>query len=131
MAYAWCAAFVSWSLYTAGIPTLQTMSSQGWYNWGSEVDWRDTANIRKWDVIIFKSKKRSGGHIGFVQEITSNGVIKVLGGNQGNNAKVSNYKFNSNSQYVKSIKRNWSLPSNADIAIDGTAPATAGTDSTT
>ena len=91
MAYAWCAAFVSWALFTAGIPTLQTMSSQGWYNWGSEVDWRDTANIRKWDVVIFKSKKRSGGHIGFIQEITSNGVIKVLGGNQGNNAKVSNY----------------------------------------
>ena len=91
MAYAWCAAFVSWALFTAGIPTLQTMSSQGWYNWGSEVDWRDTANIRKWDVVIFKSKKRSGGHIGFIQEITSNGVIKVLGGNPGNNAKVSNY----------------------------------------
>ena len=96
----------------------------GWYNWGSEVDWRDTANIRKWDVVIFKSKKRSGGHIGFIQEITSNGVIKVLGGNQGNNAKVSNYQFNSKSQYVKSIKRNWSLPAEFDKPIDGTQDAT-------
>ena len=133
MAYAWCAAFVSWALYTAGIPLgsgTPTMSSQGWYKWGGEVDWRDTKNIRKWDVIIFKSKTRSGGHIGFVQEITTNGVIKVLGGNQGNNAKVSNYQFNSKSQYVKSIRRNWSVPAEYDVPIDGTAAAVAGSDST-
>jgi len=132
MAYAWCAAFVSWALFTAGIPTLKTMSSQGWYQWGSEVDWRVNSNIRKWDVVIFKSKTRAGGHIGFVQEITSNGVIKVLGGNQGNNAKVSNYKFNSNSQYVKSVKRNWALPAQFDVPIDGTsAVATTGSEDTT
>ena len=82
------------------------------------------------DVVIFKSKTRSGGHIGFVQEITSNGVIKVLGGNQGDNAKVSNYQFNSKSQYVKSVKRNWSLPDEYNVPIDGTTPATAGSDTT-
>ena len=133
MAYAWCAAFVSWALYTAGIPLgngTPTMSSQGWDRWGGEVDWRDTKNIRKWDVVVFKSKTRSGGHIGFIQEITSNGVIKVLGGNQGNNAKVSNYRFESNSQYVRSIKRNWSLPPEFDVPIDGTAAAQAGNDTT-
>jgi hypothetical protein len=132
MTYAWCAAFVSWALYTAQIPVNPTMSSQAWYNWGSEVDWRDTGKIRKWDVVIFKSKTRSGGHIGFIQEITSNGVIKVLGGNQGNDAKVSNYRFNSNSQYVRSVKRNWSLPAEADVAIDGsTAVTTTGSEDTT
>ena len=133
MTYAWCAAFVSWALYTAGIPLgngTPTMSSQGWDRWGGEVDWRDTKNIRKWDVVVFKSKTRSGGHIGYIQEITSNGVIKVLGGNQGNNAKVSNYQFNSNSQYVRSVKRNWSLPPEFDVPIDGTAAAQAGTDTT-
>lgn len=133
MTYAWCAAFVSWALYTAGIPLgngTPTMSSQGWGRWGGEVDWRDTKNIRKWDVVVFKSKTRSGGHIGFIQEITSNGVIKVLGGNQGNNAKVSNYQFNSNSQYVKSIRRNWTVPAEYDVPIDGTAAAVAGSDST-
>jgi len=133
MTYAWCAAFVSWALYTAGIPLgngTPTMSSQGWDRWGGEVDWRDTKNIRKWDVIVFKSKTRSGGHIGFVQEITSNGVIKVLGGNQGNNAKVSNYQFESNSQYVRSIRRNWSLTPEQDVPIDGTAAAQAGSDTT-
>ena len=82
------------------------------------------------DFIVFKSKTRSGGHIGFVQEITSNGVIKVLGGNQGNNAKVSNYQFESNSQYVRSIRRNWSLTPEQDVPIDGTAAAQAGSDTT-
>jgi len=133
MTYAWCAAFVSWALYTAGIPLgngTPTMSSQGWDRWGGEVDWRDTKNIRKWDVVVFKSKTRSGGHIGFIQEITSNGVIKVLGGNQGNDAKVSNYRFDSNSQYVRSVKRNWSLTPEQDVPIDGTAAAQAGNDTT-
>ena len=70
MAYAWCAAFVSWALFTAGIPTLQTMSQLRWYNWGSEVDWRDTANIRKWDVVIFKSSKAfTGGHIDLYKKL--------------------------------------------------------------
>jgi hypothetical protein len=133
MTYAWCAAFVSWVLYTAGIPLGQgtpTMSSQGWDRWGGEVNWRDTSQIRKWDVIVFKSKTRSGGHIGFIQEITSNGVIKVLGGNQSDNAKVSNYAFEDRSQYVRSVKRNWSLPPEFDVPIDGTAAAQAGTDTT-
>lgn len=135
MAYAWCAAFVSWVIYTAGIPLGQgtpTMSSQGWDRWGGEVDWRGKyENIRKWDVVVFKSKTRSGGHIGFIQEITENGVIKVLGGNQSDNAKVSNYQFNSNSQYVRSIRRNWALPPEADVPINGTSAAVAQDDSTT
>jgi len=134
MTYAWCAAFVSWALYTAGIPLgngTPTMSSQGWDRWGGEVDWRDTKNIRKWDVVVFKSKTRSGGHIGFIQEITENGLIKCLGGNQSDNAKVTNYPFNSNSQYVRSIRRNWSLPPEQDIPINGTAAAVAQDDSTT
>ena len=45
------AAFVSWALFTAGIPTLKPRAIK-LANWGSEVDWRDTANIRKWDVVF-------------------------------------------------------------------------------
>jgi hypothetical protein len=130
MAYAWCAAFVSWALETAGIDSLRSMSSQAYNSYGGEVDWRDRSNIRKWDIVVFKSKTRGGGHIGFIKEITSNGVIKVLGGNQGNDAKISNYSFDSRSQYVKSIKRNWAVPPEFDVPIDGTAAATAGNDST-
>jgi hypothetical protein len=108
------------------------MSSQGWDRWGGEVDWRGKyENIRKWDVVVFKSKTRSGGHIGFIQEITENGLIKCLGGNQSDNAKVTNYPFNSNSQYVRSIRRNWALPPEADVPINGTAAAVAQDDSTT
>ena len=46
MAYAWCAAFVLGS-YTAGI-VKSSKSGPTWYNWGSEVDSRDTGKIRKW-----------------------------------------------------------------------------------
>jgi len=144
MDYAWCSAFVSWVLDTAGLPSKKTMGSQMWYDYGSEVaGWRggDYSQLRKNDIVIFKSKERSGGHIGFLQEVLNDGKLKVLGGNQGNDAKVSVYYWDdatrgkppNKGQYVRSVKRNWALPSEADVRIDGgtdTGGAGAGDDTT-
>lgn len=126
----WCAAFVSWALETAGIESPRTMGSQVFKTYGGEVDWRDTSNIRKNDIVVFKSRVRTGGHVGFIQEITSNGTLKVLGGNQGNTVKISNYSFGGD-LYVTHFKRNWAVPSEFDVPIDGTAAAAAGNDTTT
>lgn len=141
MDYAWCSAFVSWALETAGIDSKRTMGSQLWYDYGAEVaGWRggDYSQLRKHDIVIFKSKERSGGHIGFLQEVLENGNIKVLGGNQGNDAKISTYAWDDitrgkppdEGQYVRSVKRNWALPPDADVRIDGGTAAAAGNDST-
>lgn len=124
MAYAWCAAFVSWALEEAGIGGLKSMSSQAYKNYGAEVGWRNTSEIRRGDVVVFKSKTRGGGHVGFVWEVdATNRRFKVLGGNQGDNAKISNYRFESNSQYTLTIRRNWAIPAEMDVPIDGTTIA--------
>lgn len=132
MAYAWCAAYVSWALDEAGIGGLKSMSSQAYKNYGAEVGWRDTSQIRKGDVVVFKSKTRGGGHVGFIWEVDSkNQRFKVLGGNQGDNAKISNYRFESNRQYTLSVRRNWAIPAELDVPIDGSTIAnTSGEDST-
>ena len=133
MAYAWCAAFVSWALEESGIGGIKSMSSQAYATYGAEVGWRDTSQIRKGDVVVFKSKTRGGGHVGFVWEVDKqNQRFKVLGGNQGDNAKISNYQFESNSQYTLTIRRNWAIPTELDTPIDGTIIAgTTGAEDTT
>jgi hypothetical protein len=57
----WCAAFVSWALFTAGIKTIKSLSSLAFVNYGSEVDWRTWENVRANDIVVFRSRARSGG----------------------------------------------------------------------
>lgn len=112
----WCAAFVSWALDTAGITAIKSMSSQAWKQYGSEVDWRDLTKLRKWDVIVFKSKTRAGGHVGFVIGV-KNGKIQTLGGNQSDNVTVSDYSIDGRSLYVINVKRNWTIPEEFDVPL--------------
>jgi uncharacterized protein (TIGR02594 family) len=120
MAYAWCAAFVSYALKTAGIDSLRSMSSQAYKNYGNEVDWRTLDKIRYLDICVFKSRTRSGGHIGFIVGVDNKtGKLKILGGNQGDDAKISTYSVSSKSQYILNIKRNWDIPAEYDKPLFG------------
>jgi len=112
----WCAAFVSWALDTAGIQAIKSMSSQAWRGYGSEVDWRTLEKIRKWDVVVLKSRTRAGGHIGFVAGI-KNGRIQTLGGNQSDNVTIGDYSIEGNSLYVINVRRNWTIPEEFDVPL--------------
>ena len=119
-AYYWCAAFVSYILKTAGIQSLSSMSSQAYRNYGSEVDWRTLDKIRYLDIVVFKSKVRTGGHIGFIVGADAKtNKLKVLGGNQGDDAKVTTYSVETSRQYVINIKRNWNVPAEYDKPLFG------------
>lgn len=124
--YAWCAAFVSWALETAGIENPRTMGSQVFNSYGQAVQWRNYVNIRKWDIVVFKSKTRGGGHVGFIKSIDPNSQkMVVLGGNQSNTLKESTYGFDTRSQYVKSVRRNWDIPADYDVPLVGNITSTA------
>ena len=134
----WCSAFVCWALEEAGLESKQTMGSQLWYDYGAEVDgWRsgDYSLLRKYDIVIFKAKDRDGGHIGFLHEVTDNGRVRILGGNQSNTVRISSYYWNDprpdEGLYVRSIKRNWALPESANVRVDGGENVTDGPDSST
>lgn len=120
--YAWCAGFVTYALDTAGIPHMKSMGSQVYRSYGNPVDWRgDLKNIRKWDVAVFKSRRRSGGHIGFVAGVDyDRRIIKLLGGNQSNDLNKKNYAINNpnqGSQYLVEVRRNWDIPAFVDNAF--------------
>ena len=98
---------------------MKSMGSQVYRSYGNPVDWRgDLKNIRKWDICIFKSRTRSGGHIGFVAGVDyENRVIKCLGGNQNDNLNTKNYPIRGRSQDLVEIRRNWEIPSFVDVAF--------------
>jgi len=117
--YAWCAAFVSHVLATAGLGRFNTMGSQEYKRYGRAIDWRDLSKIRKYDIAVLKSRTRRGGHVGFVWAVEPGSFkIQLAGGNQGDNYKVSNYWINNPSAdlYLTDIRRNWDIPSEYDIA---------------
>jgi len=101
----WCAAFMSWALVQAGFEGLRTGSSQAYKSYGSPVDWRTWSNVRKNDIIVFKSRKGPGGHVGFVDRyIPSTNRVRVFGGNQADRVKYSNFSVNGN-LYVTDVRR--------------------------
>lgn len=112
----WCAAFVSWALDTAGIQSPRTMGSQTFRTYGSEVDWRTLEGIRKYDIVVLKSRTRSGGHVGFAVGV-KNGRIQILGGNQNDNVNISDYSVDGRSLYVINVKRNWTIPPEFDTPL--------------
>lgn len=85
---AWCAAFVNASLAQAGIEGTGSNMARSFMNWGEATD-----DPQKGDIVVFsRGAPGSGsGHVGFFEGFNEDGSIRVLGGNQGNQVKVSNY----------------------------------------
>lgn len=116
----WCAGFVSWALETAGIQNPRTLGSQVFRNYGAEVDWRTWEEVRPNDIVVFKSRSRSGGHVGFFRGYNPNtNRVAILGGNQSDKVKISNFTV-TGSLMVVSIKRNWTVSEDFDFPIIGT-----------
>lgn len=115
----WCAGYVSWVLDTAGIQNPRTLGSQVYRNYGAEVDWRTWENVRANDIVVFKSRTRSGGHVGFFRGYNPNtNRVAILGGNQSNTVKISNFAVTGDLMVVN-VKRNWAIPEDYDFPIIG------------
>lgn len=94
----WCSSFVNWVMKQAGIEGTNNALAKSWETWGNAV----TTPI-KGDVVVIKRKNENqdaqtgsstGYHVGFY--VTSNKlVITILGGNQGNSVKKSNFLLRS------------------------------------
>jgi uncharacterized protein (TIGR02594 family) len=114
----WCAGFVAYVLQQSGFNSIRSLSSQAYKKYGKPVDWRDWQDVRKNDIIIFKSKTGPGGHIGFVSSYNpKTGRVAVYGGNQRNDARISNFTVNGPTLYVTDVRRGWEIPKSADVSI--------------
>lgn len=83
----WCSSFVNWVMAQAGHTGTHNASARSWASWGQEVQ---PNAARKGDVVVLH---RRGGdfnacHVGFLADGGA-GHLKLLGGNQSNQVKVS------------------------------------------
>lgn len=83
---AWCAAFMNSSLKQAGYPVTNSNMARSFMKYGTAVK-----NPQKGDLAVFKRGTGAQGHVGFYDSMNKDGSIRVLGGNQNNQVKYSNY----------------------------------------
>lgn len=86
---AWCASFVNWVMEQAGYGGNGSAASQDWGSYGQYVDTPvyGAIGVINWSRSGDKSHQ---GHVGFVVG-RSGDTVTMLGGNQGNTVKLSNY----------------------------------------
>jgi uncharacterized protein (TIGR02594 family) len=83
---AWCSAFVNWCMRHAGLKGTNSAAARSWLQWGVELKAPVPGCI-----VIFKRGAPPSGHVAFYASDVGNDYIKVLGGNQGDQVKYSNY----------------------------------------
>jgi uncharacterized protein (TIGR02594 family) len=81
---AWCSSFVNWCMKQAGIEGTKSAAARSWLTWGEKLDSPRNGCV----VVLRRGNSPTNGHVAFyVGDGTSN--IRLLGGNQGDQVKVS------------------------------------------
>ncbi len=85
----WCAAFVNWVLKQSNIKGTNSALARSFATWGVEIDDCLEGAI----CVLWRGTKASAtGHVGFcVAGGKKEGVVKLLGGNQGDKVCISSY----------------------------------------
>lgn len=79
----WCSSFVNWTMQRAGVQGTNSAAARSWLNWGQAVA-KDAAHVKPGDVIVFpRGNNPAQGHVAIVSEVLGNGMVRVIGGNQG------------------------------------------------
>ena len=84
---AWCSSFVNWCIAKTGLEGTNSAAARSWAKWG-----RKLSEPREGCVAVF-TRPAGGpkaGHVGFYVSETAN-MILVLGGNQSDSVRESNY----------------------------------------
>lgn len=93
---AWCSSFVNWVLLQAGDKGTGSALARSWLNWGKAID-----TPQRGCIIVIKKKtpgytattgSTSGFHVGFYVS-HSESAVKILGGNQSDQVKYSNFSL--------------------------------------
>lgn len=82
----WCSAFMNWVMKQAGMPYTKSAAARSWLDWGVVLD-----EPREGCVAILKRGAPPSAHVTlWLRE--SDGMFAGLGGNQGDQVKVSAFK---------------------------------------
>lgn len=91
----WCSSFVNYCVTQAGMHGTNDASAQSWHNtdWGVDV----TKAPQAGDIVVFSrtggGASPGSGHVGFWLD-AGGGIIRVLGGNQGDRVSIDTYPEN-------------------------------------
>jgi uncharacterized protein (TIGR02594 family) len=84
----WCAAFVSWCLETAGIPSTRNATALSYKHFGHTI-----SEPVYGCIVVFAHKAKPGtGHVTFFHSTNADGSMRCLGGNQSDQVKYSDFK---------------------------------------
>ncbi|MDZ3991942.1 TIGR02594 family protein [Pseudomonas sp. Teo4] len=89
---AWCSSFVNYCVTQAGMHGTNSAGAQSWHtsDWGIDV----TQSPHKGDIVVFSrtggGASPGSGHVGFWLD-SGGGMIKVLGGNQGDRVSIDTF----------------------------------------
>lgn len=94
----WCSSFVNWVMKQSGRSGTNSAAAKSWLNWGMEVTTPTPGTIvvikKKTPGLTQATGSSSGFHVGFFVSLSS-AHIRILGGNQGNQVKYSNFPLSS------------------------------------
>lgn len=111
----WCAAFVGFCLENVGIVSSRFESAKSYLTWGQKLDGPAPGCI-----VVFT--RDGGGHVGFLEGLTIDGRLLVLGGNQGNEVNIRAFPEDRVSGYRWPL----AIPRPHVSLLIGSAPATRG-----
>lgn len=80
----WCSSFVNWCMTQAGYKGTRSAAARSWLTWGVKID----TPVEGCIVVLTRP---GGGHVGFYVSGHKSGTIKILGGNQSDEVRVSGY----------------------------------------
>lgn len=83
---AWCSALVNWCVEEAGLEGTNNAMARSWLGWGVEID-----EPREGCIVVLKRGDPPSGHVAFFGERDAHGGLMLLGGNQRNEVRVSEY----------------------------------------
>lgn len=87
----WCSSFANFVVDTAGFKGTHSAAARSWLKWGVAIDEPILGCI-----VVFKRGKPPSGHVAFCDHPDiSNGIIRVIGGNQGDSVKVARFSVDS------------------------------------
>lgn len=81
---AWCSAFTNWCMKEVGLEGTKSAAARSWLNWGERLDEPRTGCV----AVLKRGSNPAQGHVGFYVG-DGNGRMRILGGNQANQVKVS------------------------------------------
>lgn len=83
----WCSSFVNWVMAKAGVERTNSAAARSWLNWGEHI-----MEPLPGCIVILKRGAPPSGHVCLYVAPAGKGLIQCLGGNQGDQVKISVFK---------------------------------------